>query len=320
MYYPYLRGKQFELIAIRELLEEGKLSKRIIPLIEPVTLSSTLNSTLKLFVESEHRIALIKNPAVGSFLEDFRDSSKKGYIKEYNQIVSDEMINTAYICDTNVDYSNRETQKKLSEKMLILTNPDVIAPIQENGIVGKLYCIPDERTFRRSIKGKRILLTDNFNKQKRNADYLKIWEEFFSSDHLFYKEDGYDGFSDYSVIGESYSESGFAPYAMAIHILYFDKNNELRITHPTSDTNHGPTDPAKKYYEAVTKLNDWYDKQIAESGKGYVDKHIKTTALEEFIEHAKTGNYCGLGVAKKLSLKHHLELLSRFLEGELDHG
>jgi hypothetical protein len=36
MYYPYFRGKQFDLIALRTLLEENCLSKRIQPIIEPV--------------------------------------------------------------------------------------------------------------------------------------------------------------------------------------------------------------------------------------------------------------------------------------------
>lgn len=42
MYFPYLRGRQFELIALRELVEKGVLSSRITPIIEPVKLSSTL--------------------------------------------------------------------------------------------------------------------------------------------------------------------------------------------------------------------------------------------------------------------------------------
>lgn len=317
MYYPYLRGKQYELIAVRELLEDKMLSKQITPIIEPVTLSPTLNSTLKSFIENEHDIALIKNPFVGSFLEDLKDESKEKYIEEYNRIVNNEAIKTVYICSTNFDYSNKFTQEKLSNQILILKNPDVIIPIQENKIEAKYYCIPDERTFRRSIRDKRILLTDNFNKKDRNADY--VGEELFSSDHLYYKDDGYEGFADYSIIGEGYSESGFAPYAVAIHIVYFDENSELRVIHFRSDTNHGPTDPAKKYYEAVNKLRAWYNKQLKDNGRDYVDSHIKSSALEEFIEHARTGNYSGLGVVKKLSLKHHLELVSRFFEGKLSH-
>ena len=38
MYFPYLRGRQFELIALRELVEKDVLSSKIIPVIEPVML------------------------------------------------------------------------------------------------------------------------------------------------------------------------------------------------------------------------------------------------------------------------------------------
>lgn len=34
MYFPYLRGRQYELIALRELLENNKLSNNVIPIIE----------------------------------------------------------------------------------------------------------------------------------------------------------------------------------------------------------------------------------------------------------------------------------------------
>ena len=49
MYFPYLRGRQYELIALRELLENNKLSNNVIPIIEPVRLSPTLVSTLEGF-------------------------------------------------------------------------------------------------------------------------------------------------------------------------------------------------------------------------------------------------------------------------------
>ena len=50
MYFPYLRGRQFELLALRELLEKGRIGKKIIPIIEPVKPSSTLLKTLECFV------------------------------------------------------------------------------------------------------------------------------------------------------------------------------------------------------------------------------------------------------------------------------
>ena len=54
MYFPYLRGRQFELIALRELLEGKRISEKVIPIIEPVkpssTLLKTLETSLQLFV------------------------------------------------------------------------------------------------------------------------------------------------------------------------------------------------------------------------------------------------------------------------------
>lgn len=50
MYFPYLRGRQFELIAIRELLEADRISEKIIPIIEPVKPTSTLLKTIQQFV------------------------------------------------------------------------------------------------------------------------------------------------------------------------------------------------------------------------------------------------------------------------------
>ena len=119
---------------------------------------------------------------------------------------------------------------------------------------------------------------DHFAKQTRNIDYSNKEDEFFSADHLYYWDDGYKGFSDYSVVGEEYSETGFAPYAVAIHIVYFDDKNILNIAHFVSDSNDDISDPARKFEAAFSK-----------------------------------GTYPGLGVVKKYSIMHHLELMSNYL-------
>lgn len=36
MYFPYLRGKQFELLALREFANKNASNRKIIPIIEPV--------------------------------------------------------------------------------------------------------------------------------------------------------------------------------------------------------------------------------------------------------------------------------------------
>lgn len=47
MYFPYLRGRQFELIAIRELVSQKLIGGQVIPIIEPVHLTNTLIKTLE---------------------------------------------------------------------------------------------------------------------------------------------------------------------------------------------------------------------------------------------------------------------------------
>jgi len=51
MYFPYLRGRQFELIALRELLEKDLINGSVTPIIEPIKLSSTLTKTLSLYID-----------------------------------------------------------------------------------------------------------------------------------------------------------------------------------------------------------------------------------------------------------------------------
>ena len=114
----------------------------------------------------------------------------------------------------------------------------------------------------------------------------------------------YKGFSDYSVVGEEYSETGFAPYAVAIHIVYFDEKNVLRIAHFVSDSNDDISDPARKFAEAVEKLVEW-------------NKTMKldTVGIREFEAAYHNKTYPGLGVVKKYSIMHHLELMSKYLDG-----
>jgi len=65
MYYPYLRGKQFELILLRENAE-FIAENDIHPILEPVKSEfNTLNRTLKTLCENEVNCTIIVNPQVG---------------------------------------------------------------------------------------------------------------------------------------------------------------------------------------------------------------------------------------------------------------
>ena len=311
MYYPYVRGRQYELLALRELVVSGRLSEHITPIIEPVKLSSTLSKTMDEFVKNKRKICIICNPAVGSFNEDMnRDKNDINRIKFFENLRKDEIIKSHIIRkNSTVTLSNWEEKLKVKKTdwYVINTNREYLANYSEifNEGLPKMSFIPDESIFKRKVRSNRALIEDRFNKCERNSDYAKNTDEFFSEDHLFYNEDGFEGFSDFSVIGGDYLESGFAPYAVAIHIVYFDEDKSLRVAHFVSESNSDIQNPAGKFYEAVKKLNQWV-----------TENNIQPTpSLQVFLDHYNNETYPGLGSVKKLSLMHHLELIGQFLDG-----
>ena len=309
MYFPYFRGRQFELLALKELIEKNYIGSNIIPIIEPVKLSSTLCSTLETYIKKSHSIAIIHNPKVGSFIGDLMNINNEKNRMRYFNLLKDNYIFKVHQMNSNSGMElNKLVENGFDKKNLLVLNTEY--DYLENYLYEfsqeppKFTFIPYDRSFRRTVKENPILLNDKFNKQTKNSDYQIIEDEFFSDDHLFFETEGFSGFSDYSIIGNEYLEGGFAPYAVAIHIVYFDQNNNLKIRHFVSDSNDGINDPAKKFYEAVSKLSLWYKS---------IDSTNHSFGLDCFIKHYKDGSYPGLGIVKKLSIMHHLEIMEKFL-------
>ncbi len=307
MYFPYLRGRQFELIALRELLHRGLLSKEIIPIVEPIRLSSTLIKTVTSYIERGRMLAVIMNPKVGDFFNDIKEEKNKRLAELFYLTAEKNQEHLLFMHLLNEKENPKDFITKYSGNMgTICTRKDAI-PIYTDFFIGedtKYNLIPDESGFRRKIRTKRVLLDDKFNKQERNFDYISIADEAFSEDHLYYREDGYVGFADYSIVGKGYKGTGFAPSTVAIHIVYFDIDKSLRIRHFTSDSNDDIKDPAKKFQEALAKLVAWNHEQ-----------KLSTYAMRELERLYREEVYPGLGTVKKLSIMHHIELIGNFLDG-----
>jgi hypothetical protein len=310
MYYPLLRGRQNELLAIKELLNQSKLSDKIIPVIEPVKLSPTLVSTIEAFNNKNHDLIFIRNPKVGSFLAETKNQKNQKYhdrirtLVDENNAIKNGVIIDSLIKDTLTDWNAKGIEN--SSIFALCLNPDAIM-MYKNAVEGHSIStfVPDDSPFRR-LNGPKILLADRFEKKQKNSEYLKIEDQFYSADHLYFLDEGYLGFGDYSIIGREYSESGFAPYAVALHIVYFDKNKELRIHHFVSDDNDDINDPANKFYQALEKLVQWN-----------TFHKLNTYAMQEFEKIFKAETYPGLGFVKKLCVMHHLELIGNYLDGKL---
>lgn len=320
MYFPYLRGRQNELLCLRELLDVGKLSSKIIPIIEPVKFSSTLFSTLTKFIEMGHQVIVIRNPEVGSFrkesgdmiknIEKESDEKKKEKIRKtlegYKEVWNNPQIQKAYLVDDDVISMVRE--KKLDAKDVVMINikKGNYRYYEEYGeeIIGKYTVVPKGGDFEDIIEDDIIILEDSYRKAKRNIDYIENPDELFSRNHIVYKKRGFVGFSDFSMVGNDFDESGFAPLAIAIHIMYFGNRDELKIHHFVSESNESISDPARKFEETMNKLVNWENFDIIP----------KTIGLDNLIECYNIGKFPGLGVIKKYSLMHHIQMMGEYLE------
>ena len=160
-----------------------------------------------------------------------------------------------------------------------------------------------EKNFQESKN--KILLRDGFQR-KINRDYPEL--EFFSDLHVTYEDEKINGFGDFLIVGDDYSDSGGPAYAVAIHLTFIDKEQYggMYVYHFVSDTQHTPKNPAGKFAEALNKL---VHKVNEENSKIY-----KSTAISEFLKLYKQQHFPGLAYVKKLSMKHHIETLAEVLK------
>lgn len=236
MYFPYFRGRQYELLALKELASQKLISKSVIPVIEPIKQIPALKNALKAFNDAGLPIGIIVNPNVGgligksdeicSVLTTYQSTAFPGIL-----INSDAQLALERLSEINF---NKESL------LTVMDDQDKQQLYEAMGLKDARYtlCPFDRYVMQMSIKN-RVLFEDRFRKRSRNADYPK--DEFFSRDHLDFSEiafagSNFVGFGDYSIIGKEYNESGFAPYAVAIHIVYFENDNSLRIRHFVSDS------------------------------------------------------------------------------------
>lgn len=309
MYHPYFRGKQFELITVREtagLLAESEF----VPIIEPVKEAlSGLERTLRAVCDAGGKAVVIVNPYHGDHREDGVGISallERGFLGD-DAIVAgvllkkDMTVGEALACyeqhqghETALIHAGLAEAKLLAEGL----GDDLTAPrhVFLEAHCGKLYS-------KHFSGGTRILLRDGF-KRRRNADYPEL--EPFSDLHVTYDEEGMGGFGDFLIVGDDYTEGGGPAYAVAIHLTFIDpdKDDAMFIYHFVSTTKDTPTDPAGKFGEALDKLVGRLD-----AGTSNL---LETNAIEEFRAlHAKR-HFPGLGYVKKLSMKHHIETLATF--------
>lgn len=308
MYYPYLRGKQFELLALREFAEKYSDDCKVFPIIEPVKSSfNSMKIALKKLNEKNVPYALILNPQNGDLI-----GKAETILNELDELLSmtDKWI-PVYIVNTNSKGIRSNIQTKGYQQVMLIcqdsvdTNNQDFKELLEMPEVKKVIFVDNNRSFKRELGRLRkeiIRIDDNFKPQKRNSDYCDIAEEKFSEEVFYYREDGFDGFTDYTVLSSTYIEGGMLPYALAIHLTYRKNDKEVWVRHFVSVTNDDNTNIHKKFREAVEKAVTFFE-SIPYSNE----------SIAELTGYFRRDQYPGLGVLKKISIKNHLELMNSIL-------
>ncbi|MYB34549.1 MAG: sce7725 family protein [Gammaproteobacteria bacterium] len=311
MYHPYFRGKQYELITIREnaeLLCEAKF----VPIIEPVKgVLNGLESKLNTVGKVGGSAIVVVNPHHGEHadngesiinllhsepIKDF-DISPAILLKEKCSIQETlRLCEKLEGCQVVLIHARSESGADLAEEL------DNRVKVLQHLFI-ESYC---GRLYRRHFRDQnRVLLRDGFER-KRNRDYSP--QDFFSDLHITFEEEDVNGFGDFLTVGDEYSETGGPAYAVAIHISFLDpiQDKSMFVHHFLSDQQDTPSDPAGKFGEALENMI-----QCLDTGQSHI---LESKAIKEFRKLHSERHYPGLGYVKKLSMQHHIETLADYFE------
>lgn len=314
MYHPYFRGKQYELVVIREAAALMK-DAGFVPIVEPVKESfGGLKRALEAVATEGGEAVVLLNPQHGDQVDN-TDGIESWLTERFGGARGIGVGVIAGPKQSASDIVKVFSRHHADRKVTIIHDgfTDGVALVNELGedlkeirhvfteaSSGKLY----QKAFRRPCQ--RVLLRDGFQRRK-NRDHPPT--EPFSELHVTFKEEeGMDGFGDYLIVGDEYSDSGGPAYAVAIHLTFIDPDqaDQMFIHHFVSDSNDTPTDPAGKFKEALDRLK----KEVDREGSAV----LRTQAVEEFLSLHESQHYPGLGYVKKLSMRHHIETLARYFE------
>lgn len=306
MYYPFFRGKQFELLAIRESAQT-LADARFVTIIEPVRETfNSLHRALEEIVIKGARASVIINPRHG----DHRHGGENlaAYLEENfkgNDAIEPAVLLTG---EMDLDEAMSALEPYLERSVTVVhagfTDGKGLAQRLPTGSFTHVFLDARNTLYRRPFKGgTRILVADGFER-KTNREYGR--KDRFSDLHVTFDELGADGYGDYLTVGDYYTEGGGPAYAVAIHLTFIDphQDDEMFIYHFKSDTNDTPVDPAGKFSQALDKLIREIDDPNT--------LVLETSAVSEFRDLHQRGHFPGLGYVKKLSIKHHIETLAEF--------
>ena len=310
MYFPYLRGKQYEVLAVRA--SEFLSSNRIIPVFEPTTLSGSTHNRFRSIAESGVKFSVIVNSNNGILTPALPDIIKM--INDLESHVPDIVLPAFEIRADQPVSAVQDFARQFASRQCVLVHRNhthstmvleaAIAPFDRRAVHIFLDGgVPLQVVSTLPAAG-RVLLRDGFSRCARNADYPN--QSNFGDLLFSYKNREFDGFSDFSIIGDVYSPGGGAAQQVAIHLTECLDDTTIVTNHFVSRTPPQRGNDQAKYFSALRLL-------ISHTGQP-LSADFDTQGVREYHESDSHKHYPGLGKLKQWSMMHHMEIIDRKLE------
>lgn len=307
MYFPFLRGKKYELQTVSKLkdliLETGKIT----PIIEPVNLNSTTRRIISELNKAGVPLVFIVNPQVGDLV-----GQGLGILQPIlNDIENQQIMTLGYFITENTTIAEIQLAMELFEDYSFafihnsnnLSIRDQLINIKNRVNFHIFIANKVSSTYQDAFRDKtRVIIKDCFNARNRNVDYNN--DEYFSDLFSTYRTQYY-GFGDFQIVGANISGGGPA-HAVALHLTYLKElqGQEVWVRHFISDDTTTPANVQGKYFQALRKLVNFLDNY----------NHTPETAgAIQYRQNLADGVFHGLGYPKKLSMMHHFELMTQLI-------
>ncbi|MGC6370398.1 sce7725 family protein [Pseudomonas sp. K2I15] len=302
MYFPILKGKQNELIALRELSSviDARLFK---PVIEPVRENiSPLKRTIQQLSDNRIVPLVVVNPSLGDYRGGVDVISsmlgeEEGLYLPCVKIKSPQDSVAIELFQSFAGQAAVFVEGSLDRALIEIVNQSVYTLVNPVRVSSTAF----------SLLRNKVVYGDSFKKEMKNSDYTE--DSLFSSLHTEFRSlENALGFGDFTILSEDYSESGGPAYVVAVHLSYInrDEYDAMHVRHFASYDDRTPTNPGGKFMDALNKLVSYVG-----SNPG---KFTRTQGLNEFFVLHSSRHYPGLGHVKKISIKHHIETTCAYIQ------
>lgn len=309
MYWPYLRTKENELLAVRELAG-SPLGKLVAPIYKPTSATASTRNRLIAIAAAGVRFAVIVNPDEGKPIPTSVDV--RAMLAAILAVHPTQAFPAIEVLPTTSLAELSAFTVRYAAYQCVIVHRDHILPASKLNAALSGLGVPAVQVFLDGgtptslrggvVTGGNVLLRDGFQRHTPNGNYPPVTN--FDDLLYTYASGGMSGFGDFGPLGDIYVTGGAAPSHVALHLTQPANGPTLTCRHFVS-TSPIATDVRTKYLNALAQLCAFTGAPPAGA--------FTTTGVADFHTSHAAAHYPGLGLPKRWSLKHHIELVERHL-------